>query len=615
MSEVKTCRISDYGLIGNCRTAALVSNRGSIDWCCFPKFDSPSYFARLLDGAGGHFSITPTRPFQSHQAYFENTNVLQTTFRGEGNAAVLTDLFSVKDQYVHTDELWPDEEILRIVEGQEGEMELELELLPRADYGRRGLRFRWIGDWGIKCGDGRKHFLLQTSLKPTDVRVQESHMGDHVSAKFMIRAGERAIISLCYSDEAPSVMPPLETAFERLNHTISYWKGWTVSCPGGGIYKKLIVRSALALKLLNFAPSGAFIAAPTTSLPESLHGSRNWDYRFCWLRDAAFTTRALLRIGHLDEAKAFLSWLFHATRLTWPKLQVMYTVYGEAKIPECIADWMSGYRGSKPVRIGNHASTQVQLDVYGEVIDSLYELIDFLVPIDTDTKELVIGYGRTVASHWNNPDQGIWEFRTRPMHYTHSKVMCWVAMDRLAKLSQKLKWELPYDALMISHEIRNEIESKGYNSKLNSYTRAFGESELDASLLVMPIVGYCDAKSPRFQSTREVIIQNLSENNLIYRYPRDSDGFAEPEGTFTICNFWLAETFALSGDLSEAEKWFNAVASSLAVTGLSAEEIEPQSGEYLGNHPQGFSHIGMINAALAIDDLRKSQMERSKVAI
>ncbi|MEO5970063.1 MAG: glycoside hydrolase family 15 protein, partial [Bdellovibrionia bacterium] len=541
--------------------------------------------------------------FQSQQAYLQDTNILQTSFECKSGRAVLTDLFPVKDIESHPNEFWPDEEILRILEVREGSIEFTLELLLRSQYGRCGLQLYRISDWGIKCDDGRKHFLLQTSLPNSTLKLSDTPLGQQVNARFELRDGDRIFISLSYSDEAPSVMPPLQCALDRLHHTVSYWQNWSALCPCQGPYRKIIQRSALALKLLNFAPSGAVVAAPTTSLPEWIGGSRNWDYRFCWLRDASFTTRALMRVGHYDEAKSFLQWLIQTTRLTWPRLQVLYNVYGEAKIRESRATWASGFRNSKPVRLGNLASTQLQLDVYGEVIDSFYHLAEYIEPIDHETQKMVIGFGTAVAQLWEQPDQGIWEFRTNPKHYTHSKVMCWVAMDRLSKLARRLNWRLPYNPGALAIKIRHTIESRAYHPLLNVYTRALNEPELDASLLVMPLVGYCEANEPRYLATQTQIIHQLGKNGLIYRYPQGSDGFSEPEGAFTLCNFWLAEAFAKAGNLGEAEKWFNAVSCCLPPSGLSSEELNPENREYLGNHPQGFSHIGLINAALAIEEL------------
>ncbi|MEW6057464.1 MAG: glycoside hydrolase family 15 protein [Bdellovibrionota bacterium] len=610
MSAPTWNKISDYAMIGNCRTAALISNHGSIDWCCFPKFDSPSYFTRLLDPSGGHFALTPTDSFQSRQAYLEDTNVVQTRFTSKTGSASLTDLFPVKDPKTQSNELWPDEEILRILSGETGEIEFHLELLPRCSYGRQGIQFSRIGDWGFKGSDGRKHFLFQSSLPAKNLTLEKTPLGHKVSGQFKVRAGEKIFTSFSYSDEAPAVIPPLKTALERYEHTIAYWRNWSARCEVEGEYKAIIQRSSLALKLLNFAPSGAFVAAPTTSLPEWIGGPRNWDYRFCWLRDASFTTRALLRVGHLDEAKAFLNWLLHSTRLTWPRLQVLYSVYGESKIPETIAHWLSGYRHSKPVRIGNAAFNQHQLDVYGEVIDSFYSLAGFLLPIDRETQKMVVGFGKAVAECWREPDQGIWEFQRPAKNYTHSKVMAWVAMDRLAKLSKRFRWKVPYEAERIAKQIRDEIESRGFHPTLKAYTQAFGEPKLDASLLVMPMVGYCDAASPRFVATRNAIIRDLSQGDLIYRYPPGSDGLPGPEGTFTICNFWLAEAFAKAGSLIEAERYFKAASDTLTPTGLFSEELNPKNLEYLGNHVQGFSHIGLIHAALAIQEASCAQKQR-----
>jgi GH15 family glucan-1,4-alpha-glucosidase len=597
-------RISEYSLIGNCRTAALISQSGSVDWCCFPRFDSPSYFARLLDPNGGHFSIMPAGPCESRQEYLDGTNVLQTRFSTGTGAALLTDLFSVKGGAA-PDELWPDQEILRTIEGESGEMILLLELLPRGRYGRHGLRARRLGKWGICFEEGRKTFMLQTTLKHESLEVRETPFGNCARARFTVKAGERVVVSLTYADEAPSVMPPLSLAMDRAGKTVTYWKGWSARAQCEGALAPWIKRSALALKLLNFSPSGAFIAAPTTSLPENMGGTRNWDYRFCWLRDASFTTRALLRLGYLEEAKSFLNWLLHSTRLSWPKLKVLYSIYGEANIKEISADWLAGFNGSRPVRIGNHASAQTQLDVYGEVIDSFFALSSHLHPIDRETRKMVMGFGEAVSELWRQPDQGIWEYRSVPKHHTHSKLMCWVAMDRLAKLSARYGWRLKYDASKVAEEIRAEIELRGFDPAVRSYTRAFGDPALDASLLVMPLVGYCEPTAPRYLATRGAISSRLSRGDLIYRYLPASDGLSEPEGAFTLCNFWLSEACARAGEVDEARKWFMAVVNSLGTPGLASEQLDPDGRVFLGNYPQGFSHIGMINAALAIEAARK----------
>lgn len=599
-------QISSYGVIGNCRTAALVSDQGSIDWCCFPKFDSPSHFAKLLDPKAGHFSITPIGSFQSTQTYIEGTNILQTRFENSHGSSILTDFFSVKSEGVHPNELWPDEEILRILEGKHGIVTFKMQFHPKRKYGTEELQLSPIGNWGIKACSRRKHFLLQFSFPCSLLQIVDTSIGRLAEAEFQVHEGEQIILSLSYSEESPSVMPPLSTVMDRFDHTYSYWKSWSSSCKVEGPYSSILRRSALALKLLNYAPSGAFIAAPTTSLPEWVGGPRNWDYRFCWLRDAAFTTRALLSIGHIEEAKSFLNWLIHSTRLTAPKLQVLYTVYGESKVSESEIKWMTGFQNSKPVRIGNEASTQLQLDVYGEVLDSLYSLLDHLNPVDHDTKQMVIGFGESVAKLWREPDQGIWEFRSNPKHFTHSKVMCWVAMDRLRKLAAHLKWKLPYNSEKIANEIRTEIEEKGFNAKMNTYTQSFGETELDSALLVMPLVGYCSADYPKFLATRNAIIQHLSKNNVVYRYSYEKDNLSTPEGAFTICNFWLAQSFAKSGDLYEAQKWFHAVTDHLPGVGLSSEELNPENYSFLGNYHQGFSHIGLINAALEMSELEKN---------
>ncbi|UPT75451.1 MAG: glycoside hydrolase family 15 protein [Elusimicrobiota bacterium] len=589
-------------MIGNCRTAALVSSHGSIDWCCWPNFDSPSVFAAILDSArGGSFSLTPVGAPRGRQTYASDTNVLETVFETAEGAARLVDCFPVREESAVRGELWPDQEILRIVEGVSGHVDFEAVFAPRPEYGAKAVRFEKRGRFGTACTFGKHLLLLHCEV---ELRARDAASGPELRGSFRVRAGERVVFSLTYSQEAPAVVGPLASeALRRLEQTKSFWRSWVSQCRHEGPYRDEVRRSALALKLLTFAPSGAIIAAPTTSLPEALGGSRNWDYRYCWLRDASFTTRAFLSLGFQEEAKTFMSWTLHATALTRPRLQLLYSLYGRAIPKEREIAGLSGYRQSRPVRVGNAASRQFQLDIYGETLDGVFQLLPFLERIDSETRRFVIEKARAVCELWEQPDEGIWEVRSGRQHHTHSKALAWVALDRAVRACRRWKWEAPIEEFeAAAARLRSQIEARGFNSRLDAYTRTFDGEEVDASLLVLPLVGYCDASSERMQGTRRAVSQQLSRNGLVYRYRRDRtrDGLPGGDGAFGLCTFWMAENLALCGRVDEAKRWFEAVLSRRNAVQLWSEEIDPETGEFLGNYPQAFTHIGLINAACAI---------------
>jgi len=432
-------KIRDYALIGNCRSAALVSKYGSIDWCCLPEFHSPAIFSALLDTEkGGFFSIAPVNEFTSSEKYIEGTNVVETLFTTNEGSAKLIDAFDAMTEEEKLLSLFPDHEILRIIQCTSGTMQLKMEIEPTIFYGKKRASLTDHKKLGIKFSWKENNFVLLTTLPDEQINVDKNK----ATACFAIEKGQTVIFSFSCSSQSPSVLPELKTtSLQRMERTISFWKTWIQQCSYNGIYKEQVLRSALALKLLAHAPSGAIIAAPTTSLPEEVGGERNWDYRYCRLRHASFTIRALINLGFTEEAHAYMNWILHATQLTRPKLQVLYSVYGKPKLKEQNLGWLKGYENSKPVRIGNGAHHQLQLDVYGEVLDAFFSYSALVSEFDRNSRKFMLGLGEVICKQWNQPDNGIWEVRSSLSHHTHSKLMAWVGLDRLIKLCTKYKWQ------------------------------------------------------------------------------------------------------------------------------------------------------------------------------
>lgn len=604
-----TPKLSDYALIGNSRAAALVSNKGSIDWCCLPEFDSPAIFSALLDEEkGGHFSINPASEYLSSHSYLTDTNVVETIFENVEGRARLLDAFTAMGEGDKEKTLFPDHEILRLVEGLSGTMAFRMEFAPRLFYGKKQPQLIDHKKLGIHINWKGNIYVLLCTLEPEQLKV--SFNDAKVVVEFSVRQGEQVLFSFSYSGQSPAILPELmTTGGKRMQQTIRFWEGWMNTCQYEGLYKEQVRRSALTLKLLTHAPSGAIIAAPTTSLPEKVGGERNWDYRFCWLRDASFTIRALVKLGFKSESHAYMNWILHATQLTQPKLQVVYSIFGHASLEEEKLEWLSGYRNSKPVRIGNKADGQFQLDVYGEVLDAIYAYAPLMEQVDRSMRKFTLGLGESICKLWDQPDNGIWEVRSSLVHHTHSKVMAWVGLDRLIKLAEKYHWkEAPLAKFsQVASRIKQDVEQFGYNEDMKSYTRELKGNTLDASLLTLSLVGYCNPASDRMISTTSSIYEHLSKNNLVYRYKSTDDGLAGDEGSFGICSFWLAENLAKSGEPEEATKVFETMLRHSSPSGLLSEEIDPDTHELIGNYPQGFTHIGLINAALAINEVYQKE--------
>jgi len=594
-------KIQDYAIIGNGRSAALISKRGSLDWLCWPRFDSPSIFGAILDPkSGGHWSIHPVHESELSRRYIENTNVLETTFLGTSGQIVLTDFMAVTSEESKRRILWPEHELVRQVTCRQGEMELVMDFSPRLDYGRVGPKILGAGKFGWRIETGANVFILRGNidLEPTP---------DGLAARFRLKSGESVVFTFSFSAEAPAVVPPLgSTIDEKLNLTIDWWRCWAAQSTYRGPYQGQVTRSALVLKLLSYAPSGTIIAAPTTSLPERIGGNLNWDYRFAWLRDASFTVHALFGLGYKEDAAAFVDWLLHTTRLTRPKLRVVYDVFGESPPAEHVLSHLDGHRKSRPVRVGNAASEQMQLDLYGELVEAVSHFFGKNETLDRDVQGMLHGIGKYVCEHWRESDNGIWEERDELRPYTHSRLMCWVALDRL--LQMHARDQIPrLNAARCAAErenIRKEIEQRAWNPQLAGYAQACGSDIMDATVLLFPYHGFESAASQRMQETYTRVRQRLvPRRGLVYRYEKSKQ---RHEGAFAVCSFWEVDFLVRAGKAAEAREVFEAALSYANDVDLFAEEIEPDTGEAMGNFPQAFTHLGVINAALALRDTEKT---------
>lgn len=588
-------KIQDYGIIGDCRSAALISRDGSMDWLCWPQFDSAAIFSAIVDQErGGHWRIMPANIRQVHRQYVKDTNVLQTQFQCVSGEVILTDLMPVCTEEFKKTLRLPEHEIVRQLKCAAGEVEIEMDFVPRSSYGFKPVQMRETGKLGIRMEVGRGIYWLRTNAPLAIVQGA-------ARSRFRMKSGDVVQFSLTYSEDAPAVLKPLgNMAREGIERSIVFWRDWAGRAAYKGPYREAVIRSVLALKLLTFAPSGAILAAPTTSLPERIGGPLNWDYRYCWLRDASLTIRVLLGLGYWDEATDFMEWMLHTTWLTQPELRILYTVYGRSAPAERELQHLDGYMGSRPVRVGNKAREQLQLDVYGEVIDAAAQYAFHGGTLDQSMQKALCEFGKYVVKHWRLPDQGLWEPRGKQLNHTHSRLLCWTALDRLLDLSER-GWKMA-DSLQsfaeAKSQIQHEIQTRGWNQDLQSYVSVLDTEDIDASLLLLSWYGFEKADDKRMRSTYARLRQQLSAGNgLLYRYPNK-----HTEGAFALCSFWEVEFLALGGGtLEEAKELFEHLLSFKNDLGLYAEEIDPETGDALGNFPQAFTHIGVIGAALSLE--------------
>ena len=599
--------IENYGIVGNMRTVALVGIHGSIDWYCYPHFDSPSLFGALLDDRkGGKFSIRPKCETRSKQFYWPDTNILVTRFLSSDGIAEVEDFMPVG---LDPDSPWYHQ-LFRRVKCVRGSLSFELECKPAFDYGRKKHTAEKAGE-GVAFRTPELTMGLSTDLQ---LRLDENG-GAH--AEFVLNEGQsRVFIFKEMSTYACEQPPSGDEAQELFETTVRFWRKWLSSCTYRGRWREQVHRSALALKLLTFEPTGAIIASPTTSIPEVVGGIRNWDYRYTWMRDAAFTVYGFLRIGFAHEAKQFMSWLQnYGAKATDPKrpMPVMLSVRGEKTLEENILSHWEGYRGSSPVRIGNEAYRQFQNDTYGEIMDATYLFNKYVSPVSFDTWTTIRDRMNWVCENWVVPDEGIWEVRNGRQNFVYSKVMNWVALDRAIRLADKRsfpanteKWRLVRD------RIYEEVMERGWNAEAGSFTQAYDRTELDASLLIMPLVFFMAPNDPRMIRTIDAIRRTpakggLFTDGLVYRYPpgRKSDGLPGEEGTFNLCSFWLVEALTRAGSvdsekLDEARLLFERMLGFANHLGLYSEQTGSQ-GEALGNFPQAFTHLALISAAFNLD--------------
>jgi GH15 family glucan-1,4-alpha-glucosidase len=597
--------IAEYGLLADCNSAALVARDGSIDWLCLPRYDSPSLFGRILDPDAGHWSIRPAGAFASERRYVPGTLVVETTFTTDTGSVRLTDAFAFAEgQRGHDLGFESPHDLLRCVEGIAGEVELLLELAPRTEYGLVRPLFRQEGDGGRTFG-GPNRISVRAGVP---VEIEDVTM----RAAFTVSAGERVGFSLRWipteAHEPPPPTPP-ELVAARIEDTVEAWRSWEQEHDVyEGPHRELVRLSSRVLKGLTYRPTGAIVAAPTTSLPETVGGERNWDYRYSWIRDASLTLQALYIGSCSDEAEEFVSFMTSSAG-GGASLQIMYGIGGEHDLSERELPHLRGWRDSRPVRVGNGAWGQTQLDVYGELIDALYVYRGQLGELHPEIQAFVAYLADRAAERWHETDAGMWEMRGEPRHHLSSKVLCWVALDRAVQLAPALgSYARPAEWATARDAIREAVLERGWSESRQAYAQSFDSDDLDAAQLLMPLVGFLPATDERMRSTIDAIADDLTEDGLVLRYRNEeglnADGLTGEEGTFVICSFWLVSCLARAGELERAERLFAQLTGYANDLGLLAEEIDTATGEQLGNFPQAFSHIGLITAAHDIDTAR-----------
>ncbi len=584
--------IEDYAMIGDCHTAALVSKQGSIDWLCLPDFDSGACFASLLGTAeNGHWSINPAGPIRSiRRCYREGTLILETEFDTESGTVRLIDFMVTRGGAP---------ELCRVVAGIRGEVQMNLELVIRFDYGSV---VPWVRrtDHGISAIAGPDMVSLRTQEKIRDEDFK-------TRATFTVKEDQKVSFDLTWYPSHVNEPSALDVE-EALQKTEAWWREWSDRCSYQGPWRDAVLRSLITLKGLTYLPTGGIVAAPTTSLPEKLGGVRNWDYRFCWVRDASLTLQSLLYAGYLDEAREWREWLLRAVAGSPSELNILYGLRGERRLTELELPWLKGYENSRPVRTGNDAYRQYQLDIFGEVANTLFQAREAgLGPALYSRHEIALAMLEFLETGWEQPDEGIWEVRGPRRHFVHSKMMAWVAVDRLIRSAEKGRFQMDLPRWKRLREtIHEQVCREGFDAELNSFVQYYGGKHLDASVLMMPLVGFLPPADPRVLGTVRAVETHLMKHGFVGRYTQDPavDGLPHGEGTFLPCSFWLVDNYVLQNRRQEAERMFERLISICNDVGLLSEEYDPVSKCMLGNFPQAFSHVGLVNTAFHLNGVK-----------
>jgi GH15 family glucan-1,4-alpha-glucosidase len=595
-----TARIEDYGLIGDTHSCGLVGIDGSIDWLCLPRFDSGSVFARILDPSGGHWRVSPADEAATSRHYRSESMVLETTFETARGVVTLTDCLPLEERCEPRlpRSITPEDVIARVVKGKRGAVRMEMEYAPRFDYGHVVPWFSVTDEDVVIAIGGPDALDLRASVElDVDRGTVRASFDVKEGEAVQFVAGYRESHSASIGERHPDDCEALIEATDR------FWREWAAQCRYDGRWREAVIRSLLTLKAFTYSPTGGIVAAATTSLPEAIGGERNWDYRYCWLRDATFMLESMMEHGFMSEAAEWRDWLVRAVAGDPEDLQIMYGVRGERRLLEYELDWLAGYEGSRPVRVGNAAVDQFQLDVYGEVMDALHAARRAGLEVSGEAWAIQKSLVDHVLDHWREPDDGIWEVRSGPRHFVHSKVMAWVAIDRAIVAVERYGLEGPVDRWKDARaEIREQVLERGVDADTGRFKRAYDDPELDASLLMLPLVGFIDATDTRMQATIEAIENELTKDGLVRRYRTEvaEDGLPPGEGSFLMCSFWLADCLVLLGRGSDAEKLFERLLTLRNDLGLLSEQYDSKLHRLVGNFPQSFSHTALVATAATL---------------